>query len=210
MWAYPLIGSGVGALVAATIRAGAALGVPPLPAAALALAAGALFTGGLHEDGFADTVDALSGGRTAERRSAILRDSRIGAHGALALGLVVLVRASALAALPAPGVVPAAVAASVIARTAILPVLLLARPARSDGLGASLATAGRRRAVVGIALGVALACPLAPWRAIVAGLLAGAGFAVWAARRRFGGYTGDLLGAAAILGETVSLLLSLG
>jgi adenosylcobinamide-GDP ribazoletransferase len=89
----------VGLLAAATAAVGLWLGLAPGPTAALALVAQALATGALHEDGLADSADGLWGGGTRERRLEIMRDSRIGSFGAVALVLVVLLRWSALSAL---------------------------------------------------------------------------------------------------------------
>ena len=205
VWAYPLAGLLAGGAAAATRLVAAAFGVPALVAAVLALTAAALVTGGLHEDGFADTADALSGGWTVERRLAIMRDSRIGAHGALALMLAVLLRVAALASLAPREAGLALLAASAVSRGAMLPVLAFCHPARPDGLGASLASV--RPAVIGAGLALAAGLGLAfgGIRAVVAGgLVAAAGILV--ARHRLGGFTGDLLGAVAVAAECAVLL----
>ena len=101
-----------------------------------------LATGGLHEDGLADTADGFGGGRTPGRRLEIMRDSRIGSYGAMALLSAFAVRGVAIAAIAEPARVAAALVASgALGRGAILLVLRLAPPARADGLSAR---AGRR------------------------------------------------------------------
>lgn len=205
VWAFPLAGLAVGALAAAVLWAGLAAGLPAPLAAGLALAAQVALTGALHEDGLADLADGLWGGRDAARRLAIMRDSRIGSYGTLALILSLGLRWQALAWLAAQGAGPAAGALVVLAMTSRLaPALLLAilPPARADGLGHAARDVPRAAllAAVPIALAPAFLLPggpamLAAQAALVAGLAA-------LVRRRLGGQTGDVLGAGQQLAET--------
>src|SRR5581483_3157637 len=132
---FPLVGAGIGAAVGGA-AAGLVHALPPLAAAGIALALGALLTGGLHLDGLADAADAL-GARTRERALEIMRDHAIGAYGAAAVALDLLVKAASLAALASHGgVVGAAIAAGALSR-AVPALHALALPrARSDGAGA--------------------------------------------------------------------------
>lgn len=199
VWALPLAG-----LVAAAPGAALLAMAPGAVAAILAVAACAWLTGGLHEDGLADFADGM-GGRDPARRLEIMRDSRIGAHGALALGLVTALRIAALAALPFAG---AAFLALAMLSRAGMAVLMTLPPARRDGLGAG---AGRPRLAV-LATGAAAAVLAAmlligPGRAglaVPAVALAQAAVALTAARR-LGGQTGDVLGAAQQAGEAAGL-----
>ena len=84
-WAWPLAGLAPAALAALAMALGSALGVLPGVAAALGLAVSVMVTGAMHEDGLADTADGLWGGWTPERRLEIMKDSRIGAYGVIAL-----------------------------------------------------------------------------------------------------------------------------
>ena len=84
---YPLVGALVGAVAALVLLGAARLWTGALPAL-LAVAGGVLLTGAFHEDGLADAADGLGGGATRERRLHIMKDSRIGSYGALALGVV--------------------------------------------------------------------------------------------------------------------------
>ena len=93
----PLVGMAIGALSAAVWLGANEVGLPRELAAVLALAASVLATGALHEDGLADSADALGGGQDRERVLAILKDSRIGTYGALALSFSLLIRAGAIA-----------------------------------------------------------------------------------------------------------------
>src|SRR5437763_523525 len=97
-WALPLIGLIVGAIAALVLLGAAWIGMTPAVAAGLALAAAVLVTGGLHEDGLADTADGLGGGKDRDHKLAIMRDSRIGSYGVLALMLTLGLRWSALTA----------------------------------------------------------------------------------------------------------------
>ena len=206
VWAYPLVGLLVGGVSGLVLVLVEREGVPPLAASMLALAAAAALTGGLHEDGLADTFDALDG-RTPDRRLAILRDSRIGAHGALALVLATLIRAACLAAMPAGRASVALALASVLGRASILVVIARARPARAQGAAAPLGQSPAPRLLIGLALSLAVAVPLdAHWALpVLASGLTGLAVARLS-RRRFGGFTGDLLGAAEMLAECAVLL----
>ncbi|WP_181180926.1 adenosylcobinamide-GDP ribazoletransferase, partial [Paracoccus sp. FO-3] len=109
-WAFPLVGLAVGFIGAAVLGLAALAGLPGMVAALLAVGAMILATGALHEDGLADCADG-SGGATRERRLEIMRDSRIGSYGVLALVLVTGLRVAAIAALVAqPWLAAAAVA----------------------------------------------------------------------------------------------------
>ncbi len=200
VWAYPLVGLVVGGIGGATLWLARAAELAPALAVILALAATALATGALHEDGLADTADGFGGGRTREAKLAIMRDSRIGSFGALALMLSLALRAVALATTPRP--VVALVAAAILGRAAML-VPLFAPAARTDGLGAALARTPRLALTVGLLLATPLAVvsPVAVLAAVAVGL-----GMVLLARRQVGGFTGDVLGATEQLAECAALL----
>src|ERR1700677_2723291 len=98
-WSAPFAGAIVGAIGGLALVVANELSLPPFLAATLAIAALALTTGALHEDGLADVADGFGGGSTREAKLAIMRDSRIGAFGAIALVLSLLLRVGALASL---------------------------------------------------------------------------------------------------------------
>jgi adenosylcobinamide-GDP ribazoletransferase len=204
-WAWPVAGAVVGALAATAGWLAWSAGLPVGWAAALVLAVQAAATGGLHEDGLADTFDGLMGGRDVARRLEIMRDSRIGSFGALALMLVVLARWSALVVLLP--VAPWAVVAVAAVSRAGMPLLMWALPAaRPGGLAAAVGRPVVRH--VGLTLGVAAACaaPLG-WPALaLVPVLASVWLALglWA-RARIGGQTGDILGASQQLAEAAAL-----
>ena len=210
VWAYPLVGLLVGGIGAAAYAALLRLGEPRLMAALLALAAMLLATGALHEDGLADTADGFGGGATPARRLEIMRDSRIGAYGALALIVAVGLRVSGLAILATPlAAARALLVAGCLGRAAIVLLLALLPAARTDGIAASLRTPAWATAV---ALAVAVLIPplLLPLPE-AASVLVGAVVATLAlaalARRQIGGQTGDVLGCGSVLVECVVLSL---
>ncbi len=210
VWAYPLAGLLVGGAGAAVFWSAQHLGAAPLVAATLAVAAMVLVSGGLHEDGLADTADGFGGGANAERKLEIMRDSRIGSYGALALVLATALRITALAALPPWRGAAAVLAAGALSRGAMILVLLLLRPARGDGAAASLGRLRRGTGFCGLALAVVGSFFL-PWAQ--AGLCAVAVFGAAAimariAWRQIGGYTGDVLGCTAVTSECVALIVA--
>jgi adenosylcobinamide-GDP ribazoletransferase len=210
--AFPLVGAAIGAGVGALA---VALNGPlsTLLAVTVAVSAGTLLTGALHLDALADTADALGAG-SREQALAIMRDSTIGAFGATAIALDLLLKTAALAALVRDGrAVRYALVAGVLARVVAV-LLAAALPYARAGAGAGVALTrdgGPRAAVAG---GLAIAIAIAAAGAGGA-LLAGAAatltllFAL-AYRRWLAGVTGDALGAALELTETGLLLLAVG
>jgi len=211
VWAFPVVGGLVGGLGGGVFWLAAALGLPPWLSGAWALAGMLAITGALHEDGLADTADALGAEASPERRLAILRDSRIGTYGALALALALLIRLGALVAIGQPGAVMVAlVVAGALGRAAMIGVPLLLAPARAEGLGAALGHPPMAVAMAGTGLALLLAFALLSPRRALAALLA-SGLALLAvsafASRRLGGYTGDIHGAVEQVAECAVLSL---
>jgi adenosylcobinamide-GDP ribazoletransferase len=209
-WAFPLVGAGIGAVSALAFVLAELLGLGAWPAAILAVLTAIALTGGLHEDGLADTVDGFAGGQNREAKLAIMRDSRQGSFGVLALVLSVLLRAAALASIGDVLHAPLALIAAHAASRAALPAAMLGlAPARADGLGATAGTPPRSGVAVAAALGgLITVAALGPLRGMIALCLTGlsASVAGWLARRQIGGYTGDVLGAVQQAGEVVMLL----
>ncbi|MFL5945493.1 MAG: adenosylcobinamide-GDP ribazoletransferase [Gaiellaceae bacterium] len=208
---FPLVGAGVGALAGLT-AAGLEHQLPAFVAASVAVAVAAVLTGAMHLDALADTADAL-GATGRDEALAIMRDSRIGSFGAVALVLDLLVKVGCVAALLAGGhVIAGLVAAGALSR-AVSPSLaaVLPYPRAAGGPGSVLS--GRTSwpaAAVAAAIGAALA--LAVWRDgghwLVAAAVAVAVAAGLLYRRWLGGATGDCLGAATELTETCVLLVA--
>ena len=119
MTMFPLVGAGVGLAAALALLGAYGLGLHPLAAALIGIAVVVALTGALHEDGLADLCDGLGGGRTRDDRLRIMRDSRIGTFGALAIVFSIGLRATILADMPTPGTAAAAlVAAGALSRAA--------------------------------------------------------------------------------------------
>ena len=209
-WAFPLVGAGVGAIAALTFLVAELLGCGSAPAALLAVAAGLAVTGAFHEDGLADTADGFGGGKSREEKLAIMRDSRHGSFGVIALVLSVGLRAAALGTIGEPiraGL--ALIAAHAASRGALPPLMRLLAPARTDGLGAMAGRPSRTVALIAAVLGAAIALALlGPRTGGIALVLSGAALALAAmlVRRQIGGYTGDVLGFLQQIGEIVMLL----
>jgi adenosylcobinamide-GDP ribazoletransferase len=214
-WAAPLAGAVIGAIGGIALIVAYELSLPPFICAALAIAALAATTGVLHEDGLADVADGFGGGATPVAKLAIMRDSRIGAFGAVALVLSLMIRVGAVAALlrQGPGIAFAGLALSgAAARAAALAPLALLAPARKEGAGADAGgvTVANLMAAALTFLAIAFATGfiwLGVVRALFAGVIAGAG--AWLvcglARRQIGGQTGDVAGAAAAVSEIAAL-----
>jgi adenosylcobinamide-GDP ribazoletransferase len=209
LWAYPVVGALVGAAGAVVFALCRWMGMPPGVAAVWALAGLIAVTGALHEDGLADVADGFGGGHTRERKLEIMRDSRIGSYGALALILSTAIRGAAIAALATPGrAAPALIAAGALSRAGMAVPVLLLHPARGVGLGAMLGGATAGPALAGFALAGAAAAVLLPAgaaasAAVVAVLVAlGVG---GLARAQIGGFTGDVLGACSVAIECAVL-----
>ncbi len=208
--AFPLVGLLVGLIAGAALWAGVSLGLPPLLSALLALAVAAFITGALHEDGLADTMDGLGGGGTRDDKLAIMRDSRIGAFGTLALVFSVAIRAAALSGMRDDAAALVALIAAAVLSRAVLPALMAAfEPARNDGLAAHAGRPDTDGVATAAVLGVLLALLLAGFAAGAAAVLAAGGAAFLVARfaaARLGGITGDVLGAVQQAAEIAALL----
>lgn len=206
---FPLVGVLLGAALAllAWLFAGR---IPDSVLAVLAAALLAALTGGLHLDGVADTFDALGApGADRARLLEILRDSRIGAHGATGLLLVVLLQVTALHAVLATGRPGAVlVACLAVARFVAALVIVLFPYARTRGLGVAFHAHARPGDVL-VAGMIASLCVLAAGRAALLATLVSTAVVLLFVRRvaaRLGGVTGDVCGAAIELAQVVFLV----
>ena len=199
---FPVVGIGVG-LVSAVALLLADRIWSPVVASLLAVAVSILVTGALHEDGLADTADGLGGGSSVEKRLAIMKDSRIGTYGTLALAFSLSLRVAALADMPSWTAAAALISAHAAAR--ITPAFVMnALPYAGDTaamkvsyVDASVSAHDRRFALV-VVLCALLPLAFISILSLISGLLVGAALAAavtyWA-RQRINGYTGDVLGA---------------
>jgi adenosylcobinamide-GDP ribazoletransferase len=209
MGVFPLVGIVVGGIGAAVYGLIHQL-LPAGASAVVALAATMLVTGALHEDGLADTADGFGGGADRDRKLAIMRDSRIGTFGVLALVVTFALRVIALAEIGDSLTVAGALIASHALSRGAIPVGMQAlMPARTDGLGAHAGQPSSVQIGIAITLAVAAAALVLPASAALAAL-AGATIGMMAvvglAQFQIGGYTGDVLGAIEQSAETLALL----
>jgi adenosylcobinamide-GDP ribazoletransferase len=193
-------------------------GFPFLVTAVSALLALAITTGGLHEDGLADTMDGFSGGSTPERALEIMRDPHIGAHGALAIALNLLLQAAALSAILGAKGVGAAVAAllvaSALSRILCLSPLVLMAPARAEGRGVSFGRPSVMALIISLVIAIDLGLVAAlltsltvfGWIIGSLGALAAVRVIVSIAGRKIGGHTGDICGACQQVGMAAMLV----
>ncbi|WP_099826410.1 adenosylcobinamide-GDP ribazoletransferase [Oceaniglobus indicus] len=207
-WAWPVAGAVVGTLSGAIGALGMQVGISATFAAGLTLATSAAMTGALHEDGLADTVDGFWGGSTPERRLAIMKDSQIGSYGTIALIVSFGLRWSALATLFTLGAGwVAVIAAGALSRAPMAFVSRHLASARPGGLSVLVGRPSARAALLGALLALTVALVCTGVAAFVA--LAVIALTTWAlaklARRRIGGQTGDVLGAAQQLAEIGAL-----
>lgn len=201
------------------------LGIGIGGATLLAMATQILLTGALHEDGLADTADGFGGGRDQEHKLAIMRDSRIGTYGVIALLLAFGLRFTAISELAnslistsdeydqtvgqTGGVIITLVVAGALSRAAMSIVWFLLPPARTDGLAVSSGAVPLPAAIICGAIAVAMAFVLLSSTSMMAAVVAtgvmGAAM-LFLARQQIGGHTGDVLGATQQVTEIGALL----
>lgn len=212
LWSAPLVGVVVGFVGAIVLSIALVLHLPLLPAAALTVAATTLLTGALHEDGLADVADGFGGGATRERKLEIMRDSRIGTYGVIALIVSFMLRVCAIAELGDDEAVLAVLVAAHAGGRAGIPLFMNIMPsARADGLAADAGAPSSTVSLVAVVIGAAaLLMGLGIKAGIVALLLlAGAGaLMAWLSWRQIQGHTGDVLGALEQVGEVIVLLIA--
>lgn len=210
VWAFPIAGLVVGGLSAMSLWITAAVfQVHPIASALIAIAVAAWASGALHEDGLSDTVDGFGGGRDREAKLRIMRDSRIGAFGVLALIIIIGLRAAALASFLGPGLAAAGMMIACCLSRAVIPIVMAALPAvQTDGLSKA---AGRPQtgaccaaAVIAGAAAIMIGGPSAALWPVLSALIGAAGVAVLA-RSQIGGQTGDVLGAVEQVAQTCAL-----
>ena len=201
-WAFVPVGALIGCIAWAVHSFALASDVPSFVAAGLTLAALVILTGGLHFDGLADFADGMGGGKDAAHCLEIMRDSRIGSYGVLALILSLFIWWAALGALGNQVLLWHFVVAGCMSRGAIIGLQEGLRPAREDGLSA--AASGKSIPAIAGVLVVAFLTLLTLGSIGFAILIAALVAAVWIGRtayRRIGGQTGDVLGAAQVVSE---------
>lgn len=201
---FPIAGALIGVIGGLVLIAAALIGAPPLVSATLAVAATIALTGGLHEDGLADTADSL-GGATVEQRLEIMDDSRLGTYGAAALIVAIVIRVGALATIAGDSATAAAlalIATEAVSRAALVWIWQELPAARMGGLAQETGPPDQNAMLVALAAALVIAVvtgvPAVGLRATVLGSVLAAIAAYSFTRitaRSIGGRTGDSLGA---------------
>jgi len=214
---FPLVGMVV-ALITVAAYALAAWLLPAPVAAIISTAVGIYATGAFHEDGFADMCDGFGGGMTPERVLEIMKDSRIGAYGAIGTICMLGLKLTTLAMLPPPAAIGALLVAHPLSRLMATSLIWRLDYARAEGKAKPLAQKMSSAefliaAVTAILPALAvIALRWLPLAALLAGVLAAGIASLWLARkfvRRIGGYTGDCLGAVQQVSEVMFYLCAL-
>lgn len=207
---FPIIGLLVGGIAATVFGLTTLLNLPSLACALLAVLASILATGALHEDGLADVADGFGGGQTVERKLEIMRDSRVGAYGVLAMVIGVGLRVAALDGFEDWGLASAAIIGTAcLSRTAPAMLLYFMEPARTDGLASTMEKPEKFQTLQTAMLGSALFLLCTPFAAgwmtlcfCVLGLMV----FIKISEAQIGGQTGDVCGASQQITEIIALL----
>ncbi len=214
---FPLVGVVV-ALITGAVYALAACFLPAPVAVVLSTAAGIYATGAFHEDGFADMCDGFGGGMTPERVLEIMKDSRIGAYGAIGTLCMLALKLATLSMLPPYAAIGALLIAHPLSRLMATSLIWRLDYARAEGKAKPLAQKMSGTEFLIAALTVMPPALLVitlrwlPQAALLSGVIACAIATWWLARlcvRRIGGYTGDCLGAVQQVSEAVFYLCAL-
>lgn len=208
---FPLVGALVGVIGGAVIVATTIFIPQPLPAL-LGLCAAIAVTGAFHEDGLADTADGFGGGQTREQRLEIMKDSRIGTYGTIALLAMLATKATALMQIGPIQMVFTFIAAHAAARlTGVIAIRVMhyagdAEAAKVKPLARSISNGELAVAIFfGLAPGVLLLSPATLTIALVTAAIACLLLARMS-QRLIGGYTGDVLGAIEQVFETAFIV----
>ena len=213
VWAFALVGVCIGAITGLALWLAGLIGLPPLVAGVGTVALTLLITGGLHEDGLADMTDGFGGGATRARKLEIMRDSRIGSYGAMALMLALIGRVAAYGAIGPHQLVKVLVVIVCAATWSRfwMALMLVALPcARALGLAAAAGRPSWPNAAFGLLWAIpamfAATVFISPWSLLPIALsgLAAAALA-WLSSRQIGGVTGDVCGATQVLTEFAML-----
>jgi adenosylcobinamide-GDP ribazoletransferase len=208
---FPVVGWIVGAICAVVMLSASRLW-PGLPAAIIAVGAAFLVTGGFHEDGLADTADGLGGGQSPAQRLEIMKDSRIGSYGVLAVWTVLSLKVAVLGGLPPLRAAVALILAHGLARAfavAVMAGLAYAGDLEAAKLKPAPMSVRPVEALMAVALGLAPLLFFLPALNLLLGLVLAAcavGALAILSKRLIGGFTGDVLGAVEQLAEAGLLL----
>lgn len=205
VWCWPLIGLFVAGIAIIPAYLAAVLTGNVVIAAIVATFSLVLLTGAMHEDGIADCADGFGGGADRQRKLDIMRDSRIGTYGVVALVLALVMRVAILGAAGDSGSMAAILIVKAVMSRAAMPIVMYVfDPARENGLGKSAGRPDIRMVAAGIAIALILVVIVAGAVTAFVSLIAmmvGASVIGWIARHQIGGHTGDVLGMTQVIAE---------
>ena len=203
-WAFPLVGFVIGSLIALCYIGLNQVGLPTILAALLALAIAIIATGGLHEDGLADSADGFGGGQDKEQKLAIMKDSHIGSYGVLALVILMTARIASLSYLPADQMLIIwLIGCAIFSRLIMVGYLCFLPSAREKGLGSQASGNASTDFIAAMIISAPFLWfggTIMLYCIIIMTIIA----LSWAllAKRQIGGQTGDICGAGQMLCET--------
>ena len=205
VWCWPLVGLFLAGIALIPAQLAAYLTESAVVFAIVAVFALVLLTGAMHEDGLADCADGFGGGLDRARKLEIMRDSRIGTYGVVALVLCLGLRIALLVRAADAGQAVVLLLVMAVVSRGVMPVLMtVLSPARDNGLGKNAGQPKWRHVMLGVAIAIAivwlLSGPVVMGAVVVAAMLATAlmgGIARW----QIGGQTGDVLGATQMVAE---------
>ena len=211
VWAFPLVGAIIGLCAGTIYIASLYLGFSPTISAWLAVFAQIILTGGLHEDGLADTADGLASGRTIAKKLEIMKDSQIGSYGVLALIIALSLKANTISIFPSNLQTLLFFMISAACSRACIVVLMRALPpAKSDGLAKSAGRPSRERTLASLLFALCSLLFIGNFLTVIFAILALTVlcFIIYSiAKNNFGGITGDILGATQQISEVLLLLI---
>lgn len=212
LWIYPIIGLVVSIIGAAVYFITVWMNIPQSLSVIIALAAMIFATGAFHEDGLADVADGFGGGNSAEKKLEIMRDSRIGTYGGLALVIAVALKVTSLSVLSSEQIIAAFISAGMISRLMIIYTLLVLNPARKDSLSSDAGKPSTNAIIVAtlsaLLISGLLIDPTVVIYIFITAFATTLAFCVLA-HRQISGFSGDVLGAVQQLSEiTIYIFLS--
>ena len=209
IWAFPVVGVVVGFLSSLSMLIGFQLGLDPLVCGLIAVASQVLITGALHEDGLADVADGFGGGDEVDDKLRIMRDSRLGTYGVLAIIFSIILRASLIASMTTQTIaVIALISAGAVSRAFVALAMNQLEIVRPDGLSIQAGKPTNEATLVTLALGGAISFLLlgiSGWIVLVVASGAAIMMCLFA-KRQIGGQTGDVLGTVQQITEVAVLI----
>lgn len=204
LWCYPIIGLIVSCITAAVYYIAIWINIPQVVSAIIAIITMIFITGSFHEDGLADVADGFGGGNTIEKKLSIMRDSRIGTYGSVALITSLILKIAILAKFETQQTVIALIISGVFSRLMILYILLILKPARSDSLSSEAGKPAPSSLVIATFASMLIAAALInPTIVIYIFMISISATIVLSiiAHRQISGYSGDVLGATQQISE---------